>query len=114
MIASFSNYGKKGVDIFAPGDAIYSTLPLSNYGLESGTSMAAPAVAGLAAVIRSLHPQLTAVEVKRIILDSGLPVPVKVLVGDQEMSLTELCVSGKIANLYTALLLSDKVAAGKK
>jgi hypothetical protein len=52
--------------------------------------------------------------VKRIILDSGLPVPVKVLVGDQEMSLTELCVSGKIANLYTALLLSDKVAAGKR
>ena len=114
MIASFSNYGKKGVDIFAPGDAIYSTLPLSNYGLESGTSMAAPAVAGLAAVIRSFYPQLTAVQVKRIILDSGLPVPVKVLVGDQEMSLTELCVSGKIANLYTALLLSDKVAAGKK
>lgn len=114
MIASFSNYGKKGVDIFAPGDAIYSTLPVSNYGLESGTSMAAPAVAGLAAVIRSLHPQLTAVQVKRIILDSGLPVPVKVLVGDQELSLAELCVSGKIANLYTALLLSDKVAAEKK
>jgi cell wall-associated protease len=113
MIASFSNYGKKSVDIFAPGAEIYSTLPLSNYGLESGTSMAAPAVAGLAAVIRSRHPQLTAVQVKRIILDSGLSVPLKVLVGDQEFSLAELCVSGKIANLYTALLLSEKVAAGK-
>jgi cell wall-associated protease len=112
MVASFSNYGKKGVDIFAPGDAIYSTLPLSNYGLESGTSMAAPAVAGLAAVIRSLYPQLTAVQVKRIILDSGLSVPVNVLVGDQEFSLSDLCVSGKIANLYTALLLSEKIATG--
>ena len=113
MIASFSNYGKKGVDIFAPGDEIYSTLPNSNYGVEGGTSMAAPAVAGMAALIRSLHPQLTAVEVKRIILDSGLSVPVQVRVGEQELSLTELCVSGKIANLYTALLLADQVAAGK-
>jgi len=113
MVASFSNYGKKGVDIFAPGDNIYSTLPLSNYGLESGTSMAAPAVAGLAAVIRSLYPQLTAVQVKQIIMDSGLSVPLKVLVGEQELSLSDLCVSGKIANLYTAVLLSEKVAAGK-
>jgi subtilisin family serine protease len=75
--------------------------------------MAAPAVAGLAAVIRSLYPKLTAVQVKRIILDSGLSVPVKVLVGDQEFSLSDLCVSGKIANLYTALLLSEKIASGK-
>lgn len=112
MIASFSNYGKKGVDLFAPGDEIYSTLPNSRYGVEGGTSMAAPAVAGMAALIRSLHPQLTAVQVKRIILDSGLSVPLKVRVGEQEYSLAELCVSGKIANLYTALLLSDRVAAG--
>ena len=113
MIASFSNYGKKGVDLFAPGDEIYSTLPNSNYGVEGGTSMAAPAVAGMAALIRSLYPQLTAVQVKRIILDSGLSVPMKVRVGEQEFSLAELCVSGKIANLYTALLLADSVATGK-
>ncbi|MFM2249206.1 MAG: hypothetical protein RLZZ358_133 [Bacteroidota bacterium] len=113
MIASFSNYGKKRVDIFAPGDEIYSTLPNSNYGVEGGTSMAAPAVAGMAALIRSLYPQLTAVQVKRIILDSGLSVPMKVRVGEQEFSLAELCVSGKIANLYTALLLAEQVAGGK-
>jgi cell wall-associated protease len=113
MIASFSNYGKKGVDIFAPGDEIYSTLPNSNYGVEGGTSMAAPAVAGMAALIRSLYPQLTAVQVKRIILDSGLSVPMKVRVGEQELALSDLCVSGKIANLYTALLLAEQVASGK-
>ena len=113
MIATFSNYGKKGVDLFAPGDEIYSTLPNSNYGVEGGTSMAAPAVAGMAALIRSLYPQLTAVQVKRIILDSGLSVPMKVRVGEQEFSLAELCVSGKIANLYTALLLAESVATGK-
>ena len=113
MIASFSNYGKNRVDIFAPGDEIYSTLPNSNYGVEGGTSMAAPAVAGMAALIRSLYPQLSAVQVKRIILDSGLSVPMKVRVGEQEFSLAELCVSGKIANLYTALLLAKQVAGGK-
>lgn len=113
MIATFSNYGKKGVDLFAPGDEIYSTLPNSNYGVEGGTSMAAPAVAGMAALIRSLYPQLTAVQVKRIILDSGLSVPMKVRVGEQEFSLAELCVSGKIANLYTALLLAESVATVK-
>ena len=113
MIASFSNYGKKGVDIFAPGDEIYSTLPNSNYGVEGGTSMAAPAVAGMAALIRSLYPQLTAVQVKGVILDSGLSLPMKVRVGEEELTLAELCVSGKIANLYTALLLAEQVAAGK-
>ena len=113
MIASFSNYGKKGVDIFAPGDEIYSTLPNSKYGVEGGTSMAAPAVAGMAALIRSLYPQLTAVQVKRIILDSGLSVPMKVRIGELEFGLAELCVSGKIANLYTALLLAEQVAAEK-
>jgi len=113
MIASFSNYGKRSVDIFAPGDKIYSTLPSDSYGLEGGTSMAAPAIAGMAAVIRSLYPQLTAVQVKRVILDSGLSIPLQVRVGDQELTLEDLCTSGKIANLYGALLLADQVA-GKK
>jgi subtilisin family serine protease len=113
LIASFSNYGKRTVDIFAPGDKIYSTLPFDSYGFEGGTSMAAPAVAGMAAVIRSLYPELSAVQVKRVILDSGIPVPIQVRVGDQELTLEELCTSGKIANLYTALLLADQLA-GKK
>jgi subtilisin family serine protease len=113
MIASFSNYGKRSVDIFAPGDEIYSTLPFDSYGVEGGTSMAAPAVAGMAAVIRSLYPQLSAVQVKGVILDSGLNIPLQVRVGDQELTLEDLCTSGKIANLYTALLLADQLA-GKK
>jgi subtilisin family serine protease len=113
MIASFSNYGKQSVDIFAPGEEIYSTLPVDSYGFEGGTSMAAPAVAGMAAVIRSLYPQLSAVQVKGVILDSGLSIPFQVRVGDQELTLEDLCTSGKIANLYTALLLADQLA-GKK
>lgn len=113
MIASFSNYGKEAVDIFAPGDQIYSTMPGNSYDLQGGTSMAAPAVAGMAAVIRSHYPQLTASEVKQVLLTSGLSVPLKVQVGDQLRSLEELCRSGKIANLYQALLLAEKMATGK-
>ena len=53
MVASFSNYGKTSVDVFAPGVKIYSTTPLNTYEYLQGTSMAAPAVAGVAAIIRS-------------------------------------------------------------
>jgi subtilisin family serine protease len=113
MIATFSNYGKASVDIFAPGDQIYSTMPSNSYDLQGGTSMAAPAVAGMAAVIRSQYPTLTAVQVKRIILDSGLSIPLKMQVGEQLLSLDQLCRSGKIANLYQALLLAATMATGK-
>jgi subtilisin family serine protease len=67
-IADFSNYGKKTVDVFAPGVKIYSTLPGGNqYGNQQGTSMAAPVVSGLAALIRSYYPQLSAKQVKEAI-----------------------------------------------
>ncbi|RTL48659.1 MAG: peptidase S8 [Sphingobacteriales bacterium] len=73
MAADFSNYGDKEVDVFAPGVKIYSTLPKKNeYGNLRGTSMAAPIVTGLAAMIRSYFPNLTAVEVKQIIMASVL------------------------------------------
>lgn len=59
--ASFSNYGVKTVDIFAPGVEIYSTIPGGAYKNENDTSMAAPVVSGIAAMIRSAYPSLTAV-----------------------------------------------------
>ena len=74
--AYFSNYGKVNVDIFAPGSQIYSTFPENEYETIGGTSMAAPAVAGIAALIRSQYPKLTAAQVKQVILDSGLPLTI--------------------------------------
>jgi subtilisin family serine protease len=78
-IAEFSNYGKKEVDVFAPGVFIFSTTPDSTYDYASGTSMAAPVVSGLAALIRSRYPNLSAPQVKSIIMQSSRPLPKEVI-----------------------------------
>ena len=112
LVSGFSNYGKKNVDIFAPGSAIYSTMPENEYDFNGGTSMAAPGVAGIAALIRSQYPDLTAAQVKQVILDSGLPLTTKVVVGGDASNVkpfVELSSSGKIANAYNALIMASKI-----
>ena len=116
LVASYSNYGKINVDIFAPGTDIYSTYPNNEYEYSPGTSMAAPGVAGVAALVMSQYPSLTAAQVKKIILQSGLPIKTKVVLGKntgKSGSLDEISSSGKIANAYNALVLASKVAAGQ-
>ncbi|GLU43257.1 S8 family peptidase [Allomuricauda sp. NBRC 101325] len=116
MVASFSNYGGKNVDVFAPGDEIYSTMPESEYEFQGGTSMAAPAVSGVAALIRSFYPDLTASDVKNIIMQSGLKSKSNVIVdGDASKSFAfdKISKSGKMVNAYNALILADQIANGK-
>lgn len=116
LVASYSNYGKINVDVFAPGTDIYSTYPNNTYEYSPGTSMAAPAVAGVAALLFSQYPNLTAAQVKKIILNSGLPIKAKVILGgdaSNSASLNEISTSGKIANAYNALIMASKVAAGQ-
>ena len=111
MVAYYSNYGKNNVDVFAPGSEIYSTVPNNNYEFFDGTSMASPNVAGVAAVIRSQYPLLTASQVKRILMDSGLLLNTKVNFGDNpnsEKPFNELSKSGKVVNLYNALILASR------
>ena len=110
MVASFSNYGKVNVDVFAPGVRIYSTTPSNNYDAYSGTSMAAPAVTGVAAIVRSYFPKLSPKAVKKVIMESGLPVNFDVYVGANRMetSLDEVSRTGKITNVYNALLYASK------
>lgn len=113
LIASFSNYGKKNVDVFAPGLEIYSTYPKNTYKSIQGTSMAAPEVAGVAALIRSYYPSLTASEVKHIIMDSGIPFNGKVIkpgTKDEMVDFNTMSVSGGILNAYNALRLAEKMA----
>ncbi len=109
LVADFSNYGKKSVDVFAPGVKINSTVQNSKYKDEDGTSMAAPVVAGLAALIRSYYPALSAVQVKDIILKSVTPVNHKVKTpGGGKLDFSELCVSGGVVNAYAALQLASQ------
>jgi len=113
MIAGFSNYGQKNVDVFAPGAQIYSTFPNNEYKAISGTSMAAPAVAGVAALIWSQYPSLTASQVKQIIMDSGLPINQKVVVGGDASDVRDfgtLTKSGKMVNAYNALIMAQQLA----
>ncbi|MBI3233796.1 MAG: S8 family serine peptidase, partial [Bacteroidetes bacterium] len=100
--ASFSNFGMKSVDVFAPGYDINSTVPDSNeYKEESGTSMAAPVTAGVAAVVRSYYPDLSAVQVKEAIEKSVVVVKGKVLLPGSgkkktKVKFKKLCKSGGI------------------
>lgn len=113
LVANFSNVGKETVDVFAPGTKIWSTTPNNEYEYLQGTSMAAPAVAGVAAVIRSYYPTLSAEQVKNIIMESGLTTNAKVIVGGDSSNTAAfqtLSTSGKMANLYNALIMADKVS----
>ncbi len=112
LVSNFSNYGKTNVDVFAPGGEIYSTMPENEYKTQGGTSMAAPAVAGIAALIRSYYPKLKASQVKQVIMDSGLPLKAKVVVGGDPNNVkpfADLSRSGKSANAYNALVMASQI-----
>lgn len=112
LVADYSNFGKINVDVFAPGTQMYSTYPSNKYEFAKGTSMASPTVAGIAALLFSQYPNLTAAQVKQIIMDSGTPINTKVVVGanNRVIDFKELSKSGKIVNAYNALLLASKIS----
>ena len=121
--ASFSNYGKKNVDIFAPGVQIHSTFPDNKYQKISGTSMASPATAGVAALVRSYYPELSASQVKHIIMNSGTKIDLMVIKpgstsranpkGDL-VPFADLSVSGRVVNAYNAVKMADTMVNGRK
>jgi len=120
--ASFSNYGKINVDVFAPGVQIYSTTPEGGYAKFSGTSMAAPSTAGVAALIRSYYPKLSASQVKHILMNSGTMINFEVIKPGsmsrenptgEKVSFSELSVSGRVVNAYNALKMADYMVNGK-
>jgi cell wall-associated protease len=117
--ASFSNYGKTKVDVFAPGVDLWGLEPGNKYGSASGTSMASPAVAGVAAVIRTYYPSLTAAQVREIIIKSATPytemvnTPGGAAGKSESVSFSELSVAGGVANLYQALIMAAEMAKGK-
>jgi len=114
LSADFSNYGDKTVDIYAPGVDIYATLLDNTFGPLSGTSMASPVTAGVAAAILSYYPNLSAKEVREIIIKSGVSYKKQkvVMPGDEEKKIKfgKLSKSGKVVNLYEALKLAEKMS----
>lgn len=100
-LASYSNFGATRTDLGAPGTDVYSTIPGGGYGAKSGTSMAAPHVAGACALLRSYRPELTSSQVKDLLLRSV----------DSTPALTGKTVSGGRLNLYNALLASGDILA---
>ncbi|RXR20506.1 peptidase S8 [Flavobacterium amnicola] len=117
IIANFSNYGKMNVDVYAPGVKIYATTPNGEYQYLQGTSMASPNVAGVAAMVRSYYPNLSAKEVKGIIMNSGTTISEDVVVGGDAkdvLPFNALSKSGKIVNGFTAMTLAEKMSKEKK
>jgi subtilisin family serine protease len=119
LAAPFSNYGAKEVDVFAPGVDILSTVPGNEYERESGTSMAAPVVSGLAALLMDYYPNLTAGDVKKIIMSSVSKHSDQQVVRPgsdgpgMKVPFGSLSVAGGIVNAYNALKMAEEISSGK-
>lgn len=122
MPVNSSNFGKDEVDLFAQGGAIYSTILGNNYKQFSGTSMAAPVVAGVAALIWNYFPELSVVELKQVLLEGvtsrkgvevSRPAGINALEKDK-VYFEDLCTSGGILNALESVKLAEKLSKNKK
>lgn len=109
LTAKFSNYGESSVDFFAPGVYVYSSLPGNQYKEMSGTSMAAPVVSGVAAILFSYFPELSAKEVREVLLESVVEYDGEVyLPGTKELTdFSELSITGGVINAYEAVKIAQ-------
>jgi subtilisin family serine protease len=116
--AVFSNYGKRNVDLFAPGVDIYATVPGSEYEALSGTSMASPVTAGVAALVWSYYPSLTVKELRKCLVESTVKMNDYVNVpggqGATQVEFKDLCNTSGVVNAYNALKMAEKMVADKK
>lgn len=117
LAADFSNYGQVGVDVFAPGFEIWNTVPQSEYMKLQGTSMAAPMVAGVAALLKSYFPALTMSEIKSIILTSATPYKgsmQKMPGADTAVDFGKLSTTGGVVNVQAAVKACLALEKSKK
>ncbi|MFW5761770.1 MAG: S8 family peptidase [Cyclobacteriaceae bacterium] len=117
MVGDFSNFGRKNVDIFAPGVDLISLYPDNKYDSGSGTSFASPVVAGVAALVWSYYPELSAVQLKDVILKSANDNYKKMKVYNpdegferKKVKFKKLSGTGGFVNAYDAVQLADKLA----
>lgn len=117
ITARFSNYGKRDVDVFAPGVQIYATIPGGNtYGKLSGTSMACPVVAGTAALLLEYFPGLSASQLKYVIEKSATAPDTDVNVPgtDEKTKLSDLSKTGGLLNAYEAVKLASTLKGERR
>ncbi len=117
LAVGFTNYGRQ-VDVFAPGEDILSTIPGGGYERQSGTSMAAPVVSGLAALIMAYYPELSAADVKRVIIESASKYAdhstLRPGSDEERVSFGTLSASGAVVNAYSAMRMAEQLAASKR
>lgn len=117
LAASFSNYGKKEVDLFSPGVNIYSTVPGNGYATMSGTSMATPVVSGVAALVLEYYPELSAKQLRWVLDQSVTKLDTVQVIrpgGNETVSFSTLCITGGIVNAYNALKLAATLKGERK
>lgn len=112
VVADFSNYGKRNVDVYAPGVKIYAAIPDNKYKYLQGTSMASPNAAGVATLILEYYPNLKAAQVKQILMQSGTALNLEVIVDEKKIQIpfSDASVSGKIVNAYNALKMAEEMS----
>ena len=108
LAAFFSNYGASTVDLFAPGVDIYSTMPNQEYELSNGTSMAAPVVSGVFALLMQYFPEYSPLEIKEIIVSSVVKTDEQIMLSGQSLEaqyvpFDSLSKHGGIVNAYRAV-----------
>lgn len=117
LASGFSNYGSGQVDVFAPGSNINSTSPGNEYDSASGTSFAAPVVSGIAAMLMAYYPALTAADVRRIILESAVPLRDQMVIrpGEEEATVRfgDLSITGGIVNAYRAVQMAERLTSDR-
>lgn len=116
FVGEFSNFGDQTVDLFAPGVDIYSTMPENKYERQQGTSMAAPVVSGVAALLMAYYPNLSAAQIRDAILqsvttypDQMVTVPRKANAEPKTVSFSELSVSDGVVNVFRALQVAEEM-----
>jgi len=115
LVASFSNYSNVELDLFAPGSRIKTLLPNNKYKVDSGTSIGSAVVSGIAALVWSYYPDISAVEMKEILMITGNSYNINTEIKSEDgttklVPFSELSKSGKVVNAYNALLLAEKIA----
>jgi subtilisin family serine protease len=113
LAAPFSNYGEETVDVFAPGRSIYSTVPDDQYEESDGTSMAAPMVSGVAALMMAYYPNLSATQVREILLETATSFANTEVTrpgGSDTVPFGELSRTGSIINAHDALQRAEELS----